>query len=275
MIDLHLHTTASDGTYAPEKLVAFAFKLGLKVIAISDHDSVDGIEPAIKEGKRLGIEVVPALELGSNLKGRDIHILGYYIDFKHPWLRQHLNDLREARRNRALKMVDRLCEMRIDVLPKDVLKIAGDSSAVGRVHLARVMLEKGYIDSIQDAFDTYIGKDGPCYVEKNTYSPQEAIEIIKKVGGVPVLAHPAVSKVDEFIPNFIDSGLQGLEVYHSRHTKQQTVKYKKLAKKLGLIVTGGSDCHGLSGELLINSVNVPNSVLNNLKKLKISSSDGG
>ncbi len=268
MIDLHIHSTASDGTCTPEELVKLAVNLGLKVIAIADHDSVDGIQPAIDEASKQGIEVIPAIELSSDLEGRDIHILGYFIDYKHPWFEHHLKDLRKARYERALKMVKRLQEVGLDILVKDVLKHTADGTAVGRAHLAQAMREKGYVDSIQEAFDRYIGKDGPCYVEKSIYSPREVIKIIKQVNGIPILAHPGISKVDEFIPDFIDAGLQGLEAYHSRHGRAQTLKYKRLAKKLGLIVTGGSDFHGLSVGLLIGSVNVPDSIVDDLKRLK-------
>lgn len=245
-----------------------AAKLKLRAIAITDHDNVDGIEPAIKEGNRLGVEVIPAIELSSDLDGQDIHILGYCIDYEHIWFKKHLKDLREARYERALKMVERLQKIGLDILLKDVLKYTRDGTAVGRVHLAKAMLEKGYIDNIQEAFNKYIGKKGPCYIKKSIYTPEEVIKIIKKVKGIPVLAHPGVSKVDEFIPNFVKAGLQGLEAYHSRHNSAQTRKYKKMANKFGLIVTGGSDCHGLSRELLIGSINVPDSIVDDLKKLK-------
>ncbi len=268
MVDLHLHSTASDGTYSPEELVKLAAKLELKAIAITDHDSIDAIEIAIKEGNRLNVDVIPAIEFSSDLDGRDIHILGYYIDYRHPWFDKHLEKLQSARYKRTIEMIEYLREAGLDILLKDVLKVAGNGATVGRAHLARAMLEKGCIDNIQEAFDKYIGASGPCYVRNTTYSPQEVIKIIRQVGGVSVLAHPGVSKVDEFIADFIDVGLQGLEAYHSKHSQAQTLKYKNMAKKLDLIVTGGSDCHGLSRGLLMGSANVPDSVLDDLKALK-------
>jgi len=269
-IDLHLHSTASDGTASSEELVRYALKLKLKAIAITDHDSVDGIEAALKEAKGKDIEVIPGVELSSDLNGLDVHFLGYFIDYDNIWLRRHLKKLHQARHERALKMVRKLQERGIKIFVEDVLAEAG-KGAVGRAHLARVMVKEGYIDTIEEAFEKYIGRHAPCYVEKYVYTPEDVIRIIKKVGGVAVYAHPGVTKCDQMIPEFIQAGVVGLEVYHSDHTAKQVRFYTKMAREKGLVVTGGSDCHGKNSYrgLLIGSVPVPDAILEELKKVKI------
>lgn len=268
-VDLHLHSTASDGTLSPQQLVQLASKLNLRTIAVTDHDSVEGITPARRAGTKTGVEVIPAVELSSDLDGRDIHFLGYFIDYKNKWLEDHLERLRQARYERALKMVEKLKEIGLEIPFQEVLETAG-RGAVGRSHLATVMVRRGYIHSIQEAFDRYIGRDSPCYVEKYNYSCQDVINIIKKINGISVLAHPGLSHVDNCIPEFINYGLIGLEIYHSEHSPEQVKHYRKLAKNYKLIVTGGSDCHGLESTrgLAIGSVKVPLKVAIDLKELK-------
>ncbi|HAW60289.1 MAG TPA: phosphatase [Actinobacteria bacterium] len=268
-IDLHIHSTASDGTLDPEEIIRLAAKLGLSAIAITDHDSVEGVGPALKEGERLGIEVIPAVELSSDLQGRDIHFLGYFIDFKQEWFRKHLEKLRQARYERAVKMVQRLREAGLEIALRDVLKEAGEG-AVGRAHIARVLVKQGLIDGIEEVFSRYIGRHAPCYVEKYIYTPEDIIAIVRKAGGIAILAHPGYSLVDEQISEFIRYGLQGLEAYYHTHTPKQTKRYERLAERHGLMVTGGSDCHGLKSSrgLLIGSVNVPDRVIQDLKRLK-------
>lgn len=267
MVDLHLHSTASDGSFSPQELVQLASKLQLKAIAITDHDSVDGITPALRAGrKHAKLEVIPAVELSSVLKNRDVHFLGYFINHKSVWLEDCLSKLRQSRLERAAKMVKSLRKGGFDIVIKDVLEEAGKGS-VGRSHVAKVMLKKGQIDSINEAFNKYIGRDRPCYVEKYSYPPEEVISIIKKIGGIAVLAHPGLSLVDEEIPQFIKCGIKGIEVLHSEHSKEDISRYSRLADKLGLIKTGGSDCHGLESArgVLIGSMKVPDCYYEQLK----------
>lgn len=267
MVDLHLHSTASDGSFSSQELVQLASKLQLKAIAITDHDSVNGIAPALRAGrKHAKVEVIPAVELSSVLKNRDVHFLGYFINYKSVWLEDHLSKLRQSRLERAAKMVESLQKEGFDIVIKDVLQEAGKGS-VGRSHVAKVMLKKGQIDSIKEAFNKYIGRDGPCYVEKYSYSPEGVINIIKKIGGIAVLAHPGLSLVDEEIPQFIKYGIKGLEVFHSEHSNEDISRYGKLADELGLIKTGGSDCHGLESArgVLIGSMKVSDSCFEQLK----------
>ncbi len=268
-VDLHLHSTASDGTLTPFELVNFAARLGFKAIALTDHDSVEGIALALQEAKKHKIEVIPAVELSSDLNGRDIHILGYYINYEQDFFLEHLKRLRQHRYERAIKMLEKLKELGLEIALKEVLAEARNG-ALGRAHLARVMLKKGYIDSVEEAFKRFLGRTAPCYVEKYIYTPEDAIKLILKVGGIAVLAHPGLSNVDEFIDQFKESGLSGIEVYHSEHTSSQVKKYANLAKKNKLIITGGSDCHGFESTrgLLIGSVSVPDSAVEDLKDLK-------
>lgn len=274
-VDLHLHSTASDGTLSPGELVQLAHRLDLSAIAITDHDSVEGVEAGLGAARSVPLEVVPAVELSSDLDGRDIHFLGYFVDHRDETFRRHLGGLRGARYARAYKMVKRLQEAGLDIAFRDVLEVAG-GGAVGRSHLAAVMVKKGYIDSIQEAFDRYIGRKAPAYVEKYHYEPGTVIDMIRGVGGIAVLAHPGLSQVDEMIPWFVEQGIQGIEVYHSEHTGRQARSYLRLAKRLNLAVTGGSDCHGLEQRrgLKIGSLSVPDWTLEGLRGLKLGAEGG-
>jgi len=269
-IDLHLHSTASDGVLTPKELVKKAAELGINAIALTDHDSVDGVALAMQEGEKQGVEVIPAVELSSDLNGQDIHFLGYFIDYQDSEFGRQLADLRELRAERAAKMVDRLRSEDVDIPLEEVLEVAGDG-AVGRSHVAKVMVKKGYIDSIEEAFEKYLGRHAPCYVEKYFYTPKDVIRTIRAIDGIAVLAHPALSDVDEFIPEFIGFGIQGIEVLHSQQTTEQSEHYIQLAKKYDLLPTGGSDFHGLQNTKrgrVMGSANVPDEFLDGLKSLK-------
>jgi predicted metal-dependent phosphoesterase TrpH len=271
-IDLHLHSTASDGILTPKELVEKAFNLAINAIALTDHDSVEGVTPSIKEGKKLGVEVIPAVELSSDLNGQDIHFLGYFINYEDKKFQKRLAELRNLRAERAAKMVDLLRSKDVNIPFEDVLEAAG-SGAVGRAHVAKVMVKKGYIDTVEEAFEKYIGRHAPCYVEKYFYTPKDVIETIKETGGIAVLAHPALSDVDEFIPEFIEYGIQGIEVLHGEQTDEQSKYYLQLANEYNLLPTGGSDFHGLKNTKRgreMGSVKVPDEFLDRLKKLKFS-----
>lgn len=269
MIDLHLHSSASDGTFSPQEIVRFAAKLGFSAIAVTDHDSVEGVGPALNEGLNFpDLEIVPAVELSSDVDGRDVHFLGYFIDFESSWLNGHLLDLREARMSRAERMVKNLTELGLELDFRDVLALAGDG-AVGRGHVARALEKAGQTRTVKEAFEKYIGRDSAAYVEKYMYTPKDVINVIKKSGGVPVMAHPGLVGDDDLIEESIAYGLAGIEVVHSEHRPDQIDHYLKLAKDLGLVATGGSDCHGLdSGRgLMLGSVRVPDSVLIDLREV--------
>lgn len=264
--DLHIHTFYSDSTFSPEEVVACARENGLSAIAICDHDSVDGIELCQKAAAPFGIEVVPGIELTIEKSDAEIHLLGYFIDWKADWFRKKLKEMQNARRDRIHKMVEKLAEHGINVNAEDVFKSAGKGS-VGRLHLAQEMIKTGKVSSFKEVFGKYIGFLKSCYVSNIRFSPQEAIGFILKSGGVPVIAHPATMGKDDYIPELIGYGLRGIEVYHTDHKPSMVKHYEELAKEYGLLMTGGSDCHGLGkGRALIGTVRVPYEIVEKLKE---------
>jgi hypothetical protein len=266
--DLHVHTFYSDSTFSPEEVISCADEKGLAAVAICDHDCIDGIAPCAEFARRSerDVEVIPGIEMTAEKEDAEIHILGYFIDWADTWLHGKLKALQDARVIRMLKMIERLKEHGIEIDPRDVLKLSGRGS-VGRLHLASAMLKSKKIKVVDEAFAKYIGSRKPCYVTNVRFTPREAIELIMRVRGVPVLAHPFTLNRDDFIPEFIKDGLKGIEVYHSDHNTALTRHYEDLAKRHGLIITGGSDCHGLGkGKVLMGGVRVPYSVVEQLRE---------
>jgi len=265
-VDLHLHTTASDGSFTPTKVVDKAVELGLKTIAITDHDTIGGIEEAQLAAVDKNLEVIPGIELNTDISDVEVHILGYYINTNDLKLTDTLSKLRNSRYNRAQRMVKKLNQLGIDITFKRVCQLAGEGS-LGRVHIAQAIIESGYVKEISQAFDRYIGKGSPAYINRYKLTPVEAVKLVKRAGGVPVLAHPALAKRDYLIPELVNAGLQGLEVYHSEHDEDDVQHYAALAEEYELIKTGGSDCHGPNkGRTLIGTVDVPSSVVFKLKE---------
>lgn len=263
--DLHIHTNFSDSTFTPEEVAACANSVGLSAVAICDHDCVDGIELCEKAAAPFGVEVIPGIEFTVEKQDAEIHILGFYMDYKAEWLIKKLKDMQESRISRIHAMVGKLNEAGINVKAEDVFKLAGRGT-VGRLHLAQAIIRTGKVKSFKDVFNKYIGFQKSCYVSHVRFSPQETIEAILKAGGVPVLAHPGIMRKDEYIPELIGYGLKGIEVYHTDH-KPSTVKhYEDLAKEYGLLMTGGSDCHGMGkGRVLMGTVRVPYELVEKLK----------
>lgn len=261
--DLHVHTRVSDGWVPPEEAVERAQRAGLAAIAIADHDSISGVQAAIWAGNRYGVEVIPAVELSSGIDNLELHILGYYIDWQNKWFANKLSKLQEFRKERAMMIVDKLRELGVDIDYN--LVIAIDGGVVGRPHIAQVMVDRGYVRTTDEAFDKYLGTGKPAYVSKYQLSPTDAIKMIKKVGGIPVLAHPLFARADHLLPELVEDGLRGIEVYHSKHDATTTEHYEQLAKKYGLLMTGGSDSHGI-GEIPIGHVRVPYSIVEKLKE---------
>ena len=265
-IDLHVHTYYSDGTFSPEEVVKEAAKRDLAAIAISDHDTTDGIDEARKISKKYNIEVVPAVEVTAEMRGIEIHLLGYLMDIKSPSMIKLLKDLKERRIKRIYSMIEKLKQHNLNISPEAVFKLA-DKGTVGRLHLATALYNEGLVPSVRAAFSKYISDDGPCYVTSFNVSPEEVIACILKSGGVPVYAHPGVVGRDNFIPEFMKVGLRGLEVYHTDHNKITSERYLMLAQKLGLLVTGGSDYHGLGKKkVFMGGITMPYSALEKLKK---------
>jgi hypothetical protein len=263
-----LHTVFSDGTYTPEELVSQSLKNGLSAIAVVDHDTVLGIEPAIEIGNEKQVEVLPGIELSAESGGAEVHILGYLIDYKKEILLEKLDFLKKNRVERIYKIVDKLNNIGVALEADSVFKISGGGT-VGRLHVARAMVKKGVVRSVGEAFGKYIGDKGPGYVCNFRFSPEEAIKLIKDVGGIPVLAHPYTLSNDELIPEFVNAGLMGLEVYYPEHTQSMINFYLGLAKKYNLLVTGGSDCHGKAKpEVKIGLIKLPYDLVEELKEAR-------
>ncbi len=271
--DLHVHTYLSDGTFSPLEVVKRAREEGLDAIAITDHDTVSGVSQSIKFGKAFGIEVIPGVELTAEFEDNEIHLLGYFIDWQADWFLKKLKQICEVRIERAKRIVEKLKEHGLDISEEEVFKTSGPG-AVGRLHIAQVLFKKGLVASLQDAFRLYIGNGKPCYVKKFKLLPEEAIDMIDRVSGIAVLAHPKTVQIenmalDDFIKNLKKFGLKGLEVYHTDHSKSDVDYLKNLAEKEDLLPTGGSDCHGFGkGEVLIGKIKIPYSFVEALKIIK-------
>lgn len=264
--DLHVHTNFSDGTFSPEEVVEYANKIRLSCIAITDHDTVDGISPALKYAAGKNTEIIPGVEFTAEIKECEVHILGFFIDHGKKWFIEELKNLRRLREKRMQRMLESLGKKGINLTMEQVRNVSGEGS-LGRLHLAKLLFEKGHVRSVQEAFDIYIGSGKPCYVKGDRISPRDAIEMIAKLKGASVLAHPRIMGRDEFIPEFVKAGLKGIEVYHTDHAEAAVNHYKKIAQDYGLLMTGGSDCHGTGkGKILMGTVTVPYEVVKQLKE---------
>lgn len=242
--DLHVHSTASDGTLSPHELVSLAAVNGVEVLAIADHDSVAGIPDAVEAARGTSVLVIPAVELSAcTPDGRDVHILGYGLDFEDATLSSRLAELRDARLERARTMVGILSADGYTVSLDDVLTLS-DGGAVGRSHIARALVDSGHADDVADAFNRLIGHGKDYYVAKSVKTPGEAMRIIREAGGVPVVAHPGVNRADAIIHEHASGLLGGIEALHADHTPEQKAHYLALAESLRLLVTGGTDFHG-------------------------------
>ncbi len=258
-VDLHIHTTCSDGLLRPEEVV-------IKAIGIADHDSVSGIEKGRQIGSEIGVEVVPAVELSCIHNNLDIHILGYYLNYQNQELLDFLNMVQQQRLERTHKIVGRLSEQGIDIDVERVLELSAGAS-VGRPHIAQALLEQGYVNSFNEAFWKFIGYHCPAYVPKMEISPLEAISLIKKFSGIPILAHPASYHSDEIVYTLIEAGIAGLEVWHPEHAPSASDHYLEICQKNGLLITGGSDCHGgRKGKIFMGEIRVPYHYLAELKQ---------
>jgi predicted metal-dependent phosphoesterase TrpH len=266
--DLHLHTIFSDGTYTPEELILESSKRGLSAIAVVDHDTVSGIGPVLAAAAPKNIEVIAGIELSSEYEGSEVHILGYFIDYKNAGLLETLNELKKNRVERIYKIVEKLKDMDVTLDPDAVFNIS-KLGTVGRLHIARAMVAQGKATSLFEVFQKYIGDKCPAYVLGFKFSPQQAIKLIKDAGGIPVLAHPYSLHNDDFIVQFVGYGLRGLEVYYPEHSQSMINFYQKLADKYNLLATGGSDCHGnAKSEAKIGSMKIPYELVEMLKEAK-------
>lgn len=259
-IDLHIHSTASDGRFSPEEIVRKAAGLGLTIIALADHDTVDGITPALATAKAFPrIRIIPSVEISTDTPNGEIHVLGCFIDYTDEELKTTLERFRNSRQKRAQGMVAKLGKLGVHIEWTRVQEIAG-SGSIGRPHIAQAMLEKGYINSFKDAFVKYIGQGGPAYVEREKMTPVEAVELVVRAEGLPILAHPfTVTDPEIMVIKLKAAGLVGIEAYYNNYTTEEINSLVNLANRHNLIASGGSDYHGIddSNETMIGGVDVP------------------
>ncbi|MBF0530108.1 MAG: PHP domain-containing protein, partial [Deltaproteobacteria bacterium] len=270
LIDLHAHTTASDGSLTPTALVDLAKSIGLKALAITDHDTLAGLEPALARGREIGLEVVPGVEISAEFKPGAMHILGYDLDFQNIELISKLQQLQESRRTRNPKIVAKLNDLGIPITLEEVLAVTGGGQ-IGRPHFAKVLAGKGYVTTVQEAFDRYLKKGASAYVDKFRFTPAEAVDLIRSAGGLPVLAHPlslnlSPEALENLLIDLVKAGMVGLETYYSEHSPEVTRDYIALADRIGLAVTGGSDFHGANKDGIVlgrglNNLAIPYKVL--------------
>jgi len=249
LIDLHTHTTASDGSLSPAELVNLARRLGLKAVAVTDHDTIAGLPEALAAGRALNYEAVPGIEISAEFRPGSMHILGYFIDPADLNLNQRLGELQQARRTRNIEMLGRLKTLGLKADMEDIEAAAGGGQ-IGRPHFARVMTAKGFVTEPNEAFELYLKRGRPAHVEKFRLGPAEALTLIRRAGGLPVLAHPATLRLngldalEDLVAELKNQGLAGIEVYYSDHTRQMAEDFLALARKYDLLPTGGSDFHG-------------------------------
>ena len=271
-VDLHLHTTASDGLLTPRALVEAAAANGLRTIAITDHDTTDGVAEATAAAAELGsLTVIPGVELSTAPDPVECHMLGYFVAITEPGLVSRLRELRLGRTDRGRAMVEQLATLGLPLRWERVEQLAGGS--VGRPHIARAMVERGYVETVAEAFDRYIGKGRPAYVDRPTLTPTEAVELIHGAGGVAVVAHPLsplIPDLDAFLRRLAAVGLDGLEVYYGDYTPAQVAELREVARRHGLIATGGSDFHGIEvlPQYVLGGTSIPSSVVPALEEAR-------
>lgn len=276
-IDLHTHSTVSDGTYSPAGLVRYAKAKGLKAMALTDHDSVEGLEVAIRVGGKIGVEVIPGVELSAEFPEGAMHLLGFFVDRTAPSFLRRLSLLQAARRERNPKVIEKLRELGFEITEEEVAAASGGGQ-IGRPHFARVLMEKGYVETITEAFEKILGEGKPAYIAKAQFTPEECIDLIHEADGVAVLAHPDTLRLPEekggpLFERLVQAGLDGIEVYYSTHTPEAIGRYERLAEKWNLVKTGGSDFHGhikpnIDLGVGTGALRLPYSLLEDLRKRK-------
>lgn len=266
-IDLHLHTYHSDGTFSPEEVIRRAKRLGLVAISVTDHDTISGLRAARKAADG-DLEIVTGVELTVRFKDRELHVLGYGFRDDDSNFNSLLQEKQAERKGRIQAMIERLNAHGVAVTLEEVRTVLGSGESVGRPHLAQVLVDRGVVRSLEEAFKRYLGDHAPCFVKKATLTVSEAGQRIRQAGGVAVLAHPHRLVEDAWIRELVAEGIQGIEVFHPDHSARVSRHYLEIAEKLKLLVTGGSDCHGLRKTQgpLIGSVQVPYEYLERLKE---------
>jgi predicted metal-dependent phosphoesterase TrpH len=258
-IDLHTHTTASDGGLSPTELVKRAVEVGIGILGVTDHDTVAGLAEAQRAARKLGVRIVPGVEFGLDVKGTEVHMLGYFFDMEHPALLGKLAELREGRLHRGERMVEKLIEIGVPITWERVQEIAAGGS-VGRPHVGKALVEAGFAETIDDAFEKYLGNGKPAYVPRTQMTLTECIALVHEAGGVAAMAHPTwVEDVEGLLPALVEAGLDGIETYYGRYGPETVAWLAGLAEKYNLVPTGGSDFHGLDSlsHAQIGSMSLP------------------
>jgi predicted metal-dependent phosphoesterase TrpH len=274
-VDMHIHTSFSDGVFTPKEVVEYASKMKLSAISITDHDSTDGVNEAFNFALHENIEIVPGVELSCEIESEsgksEMHILGYFIDHKSARLKKALNVFKQARCDRAIKIFNKLKENGVELKNVDFISNVGKVS-IGRLHFAKALIEEKFVKSVQEAFQRYLSKGKPAYVPKYSVCVKDAIRLILNSGGVPVMAHPYYthySDIDLF-KSLVDCGLMGIEAWHVKHSESDVKKFIDISKEFNLVATGGSDCHGpfKKEKPVMGKIKIPYSVLVNLKNAR-------
>lgn len=255
--DLHLHTHFSDGTFSPEEVVSRGVAAGLAVLALTDHDTLEGCARMASASALAGVEFVPGAELTADAEGKEVHVLGYWLDAGHGRLRSELARFQGVRQRRIEEMVGALRRAGVS-LDLDAVRAVANCSSPGRPHVARALVAAGHASDYDDAFDKYLKKGRAGWVPKARMTVDEAVGLIHEAGGVAVLAHPGLYRDDGMVGRVLGRGLDGIECWHTRHSAADAARYEEMARRMGLVATGGSDCHGMAKlEPLIGRVRLP------------------
>jgi 3',5'-nucleoside bisphosphate phosphatase len=266
--DLHLHTNFSDGTYTPEQLVAEGKRLGFAALALTDHDTIEGCARMSAACREAGIEFITGTELTAELNGDEVHLIGYCLDVESVELEQQMEKFQNVRQDRIREIVARLNALNVPLRAESVFAIANCRSP-GRPHVGRALVQEGLCASMDEAFDRFLKKNRPAWVPKFKISALDAIALIHNAGGVAVVAHPGLNRSDKIIPQLVEAGVDGVECFHTKHSPSDSQRYLKFAAQYDLLVTGGSDCHGMSkGKPLIGTVRLPYQYVTQLKERK-------
>ena len=283
LTDLHVHSTASDGTFTPRELVAEAGKVGLKAFALTDHDTVAGVSEAVQYGQEAGIEIIPGIEISTkysskNIINKEIHIVGLYIDYEDEYFLSQIASFRDRRDGRNEKLILLMNEAGFPVTLSEMWELFGENTVLTRAHFARFMLIKGYVKSTSEAFDRYLGDGKPFYIERQMPDPAEAVELIRSVGGVAVLAHPILygmpdNELSILCRYLLRHGLAGIEGIYSTYRNSDERAIRRIAAECGLLISGGSDFHGANKPDImlgtgLGNLRIPYELAINLKKTR-------
>lgn len=261
-----MHTMFSDGTFSPEELTARGHEKGLRVLALTDHDTVEGCAPMATACREKGIEFINASELTCEIEGNEIHLLGYFLNISHTRLLEKLAEAQKERQNRINEMAAALNKLGIPLKAASVFELA-ECKAPGRPHVARALIKEGYVKNMDEAFSKYLKKGRAAWVPKKKMSAFEAINLVHEADGLAVMAHPGLNRTDDIIPKMVGAGLDGLECFHSRHSLADIERYEAMTDKYDLLATGGSDCHGMNrGKPLIGSIKLPYVYVERMKR---------